>query len=65
MEDTTKEDIEAMDRYIADNCERVDRREAKNIERYKKLDRQCECGKEGETKLYGKWWCQRCLREVL
>jgi len=49
MEDTTKEDIEAMERYIADNCKRIDNLNADNAEKYERIkDLQSNCAHDFE-----------------
>ncbi len=44
MEDTTKEDIEAMKAYISDNCNRIDKLNADNAEKYERIEKlQANC----------------------
>lgn len=51
FEDTTEEDIEAMEAYIADNCKRIDKLNEDNAKKYERIEKlQANCKHEFEEK---------------
>lgn len=64
FEDTTKEDIEAMEAHIADNCKRIDKLNADNAKKYEKLEKlQAKCEHDFELQGYhagAVFECKKC-----